>query len=430
MLEYMTAGRIIKRCLTLALTALFAVTVAAAPRKAAKAVAVTIADVDSAYSDYDFDRAEKLLAQFEQAKKRDKKLAEAEGEIESYRNKIMSARNMMERVEMITIVDSFTVAEKDFFKAMRLAKATGRLSEAPATNGSQETVLSPIYTSEDGMEFWIGYNNKEEAPDYACYRATKLADGSVASDEKLFSHSSIFPDGRPGRLATPFLMADGVTLYFAADGEASIGGLDIFLTREDGNGGFLQPTNIGMPFNSPANDYMMAIDEVTGFGWWATDRNAPEGMVTIFVYLPSEVRINYPADTPDLTSLALLESVSRMREDNPTAQERLKVLSDKKIMLGEADTAPAFRVALPDGRVVESLNEFRNSTARLLMTRLMSETRDYDAAQARLEQLRQRYGKGETQLRNEILSLETDVEIQRQALKALRNEVVTSETGN
>ena len=119
-----------------------------------------------------------------------------------------------------------------------------------------------------------------------------------------------------------------------------------------------------------------------------------------------------------------------MREDNPTAQERLKVLSDKKIMLGEADTAPAFRVALPDGRVVESLNEFRNSTARLLMTRLMSETRDYDAAQARLEQLRQRYGKGETQLRNEILSLETDVETQRQALKALRNEVVTSETGN
>mgnify|MGYP004443598605 FL=1 len=426
----MNRGLIIRRCLAIALSAMIAVVAAAAAPKNAKPAPVTIEDIEWAFTEYDFDKAEKLLSQYEQAKKRDKKLAEAEREIEAYRHKILAARNMMERVEMITIVDSFTVAQKDFFKAMRLAKATGSLSAAPAQNGSEETTLSPMFTSEDGTQLWVAYNSKEEAPDYACYRATKLADGSAAPIEKLFSHSTIFADGRPGRLATPFLMADGVTLYFAADGDASIGGLDIFLTREDGNGGFLQPTNIGMPFNSPANDYMMAIDEVTGFGWWATDRNAPEGMVTIFVYLPSEVRINYPADTEDLAALARLSSVARMREDNPTAQERLKILSDKRIMLGESASAPAFRIALPDGRVAESLNDFRNSTARLLMTRLISETRNFDAAQARLEQLRQRYAKGETKLKDQILSMETDLETQRQALQALRNEIVTNETGN
>jgi len=30
-------------------------------------------------------------------------------------------------------------------------------------------------------------------------------------------------------VAYPFLMADGVSLYFAADGEESLGGLDIFI---------------------------------------------------------------------------------------------------------------------------------------------------------------------------------------------------------
>ena len=53
--------------------------------------------------------------------------------------------------------------------------------------------------------------------------------------------------------AYPFMLADGLTFYFAGKGEESIGGYDIFMTRYDAhNNSFLKPENIGMPFNSEA----------------------------------------------------------------------------------------------------------------------------------------------------------------------------------
>lgn len=36
-----------------------------------------------------------------------------------------------------------------------------------------------------------------------------------------------------GNVNYPFLMSDGITLYYASDGEGSLGGYDIFVTRYD-----------------------------------------------------------------------------------------------------------------------------------------------------------------------------------------------------
>lgn len=56
-------------------------------------------------------------------------------------------------------------------------------------------------------------------------------------------------------------MADGVTIYYASDGEG-LGGYDIFVTRYNTNTDtYLVPENVGMPFNSPYNDYMYVIDD-------------------------------------------------------------------------------------------------------------------------------------------------------------------------
>ena len=78
----------------------------------------------------------------------------------------------------------------------------------------------------------------------------------------------------------PFMLSDGTTLYFAAKGEESIGGFDIFMTRYDETTqSYLKPENIGMPFNSIGNDYFYIVDEYDGIGWFATDRNQPEGKV-------------------------------------------------------------------------------------------------------------------------------------------------------
>lgn len=86
----------------------------------------------------------------------------------------------------------------------------------------------------------------------------------------------------------PYVLTDGATIYYAADGENSIGGYDIFVTRYNTNTNtYLTPENVGMPFNSPYNDYMFAIDEFNNLGWFASDRYQPEGKVCIYVFIPN-----------------------------------------------------------------------------------------------------------------------------------------------
>ncbi|MFR5270404.1 MAG: hypothetical protein ACLTGI_07025 [Hoylesella buccalis] len=44
---------------------------------------------------------------------------------------------------------------------------------------------------------------------------------------------------------------------------------------EDGT--FYKPENYGLPFNSTANDYVLAIDDMYALGWLVSDRYQPEG---------------------------------------------------------------------------------------------------------------------------------------------------------
>ena len=55
----------------------------------------------------------------------------------------------------------------------------------------------------------------------------------------------------------PFVLPDGMTLYFASDREGGLGGLDIYMTRYNASLGQWMPAeNIGMLYNFPAVDYL------------------------------------------------------------------------------------------------------------------------------------------------------------------------------
>ena len=92
----------------------------------------------------------------------------------------------------------------------------------------------------------------------------------------------------------PFMLSDGITLYYAAVGVESFGGYDIFVTRYDmDEKKFLYPENLGMPFNSPANDYMLAIDEFNQLRWFFSDRNQTENKVCIYIFIKNDIRKEY-----------------------------------------------------------------------------------------------------------------------------------------
>ncbi len=75
-----------------------------------------------------------------------------------------------------------------------------------------------------------------------------------------------------GDEVTPFYDADAAALFFASNGRATIGGLDIFKSE-----GFQQrwtsPTNLGVPYNSSADDYYFAKNSSKTGGFLVSNRS-------------------------------------------------------------------------------------------------------------------------------------------------------------
>ena len=352
--------------------------------------------------------------------------------------RINLGRSMLDRVEKIQVIDSINVPAEQFFRFMHLAREAGALAGEDATSiVATDAVLDslglayidgPAYLTERGDElYWTAADDEGRS---AIYESSRLSDGAWDTPRRLFDFAGIFGNTSGQSVTSPFLMPDGVTLYFAADGDDSLGGLDIFISRRDSEGRFLQPSNIGMPYNSPANDYMYALDEATGLGWWASDRTGLQDTVTIYTFIPQELRINYDVDTPGLPAYAALKSIALTQPegaDYTALRRRVENLTDPLSGGLTQGGGTEFDFALPDGRIVHRLSDFRSSMARASMGRLLKARAEADADAKALDELRQRYGRGDRTVGPEILRRERQLEATRAELRDLANQVASAE---
>lgn len=348
-------------------------------------------------------------------------------------------KSMLDRVENIQVIDSIVVDADLFFSAFNLSAPVGSLSDSEIVNEvvgdawrSQHpdaVVASPVFVNESGERMlWTTTGNDRDA-NTTIWELETLADGTWDAPRPLFDYATIFDGDDSGvSLFAPFLMSDGVTLYFGAEGDASLGGYDIFVTRQDDDNTFLQPQNIGMPYNSPANDYLYAIDELTGIGWWATDRNNIPGKVTIYRFIPSDLRVNYSPETPGLTGLASLSSgVAATHPEGADYSAILAGLPSASTL--SAPVEPDFTFAI-QGKIYTSLDDFRSDSARSLMESYLDYADEYDLDRQDLERLRLKYRNGEKSARQQILQLEKSQEEGRARLRSMANEVIRAELGS
>ena len=342
-------------------------------------------------------------------------------------------RSMLDRVEKIQIIDSVNVPASEFFDFIKIARSAGSLqseevverviNDAELDRLGLSDIVAPAYVTENGDDMiWVG-GDADGAT--AMFESSRLSDGSWDTPQRLFDYASVFGNTNGAGVAYPFLMADGVTLYFAADGEESLGNLDIFISRRDEDG-FLQPSNIGMPYNSPYNDYLYAVDEQNGIGWWATDRNGIPDMVTVYTFIPQEFRNNYAADTPGLADYAKVSSIADTwapGADYSDLRRRIERVAEARRQSPVKD----FDFAMPDGRVLHRLSDFRSAMARTAMQNYLKEKSAMEKSAAELEALRRRYASGDHSVASEILKAERSIESDRKSLLDLSNQVVNME---
>ena len=206
----------------------------------------------------------------------------------------------------------------------------------------------------------------------------------------------------------PFMDPDGVTLYFAADGAESLGGYDLFQTRYDADAkAFLKPQNLGMPFNSPANDFLMVIDRANNMGWFVSDRYQPVDKLCIYSFIPNDNREVYDASTPKntLRQLAMLMPL-QLSQISPEERRQLATDYAKSKQDGKSEDQSNVFI-INDNTVYHSLDEFRHPEARKAAKEWWDASQRLQAVGEQLDELRRVYAKQKTG-GEEILRLEQE----------------------
>lgn len=223
----------------------------------------------------------------------------------------------------------------------------------------------------------------------------------------------------------PFMLTDGITLYYAAQGEDSYGGWDIFETRYDrDSNSFLRPQNLGMPFNTEYNDYLYVIDETTHTGYFATDRHHGPDSVCVYTFIPSNIYVTYSHETPfsEVLSAAYISDIrqTQLGRGKEIAQweiEKKKTKKfDSKIVSNE--------FVINDELIYTSIGQFKNTVAREKAEEVLKLRQQKENAIKILDILRIQYAKENTQvLKEEILKTENELMQITQQLQKLEKEM-------
>lgn len=368
-----------------------------------------------AFDRYDIDAADDHLEAWEASLSKNKKVnTEA---LDGMRSRLVMMRNMLERVERIEIIDSINVDSAEFFTHYRLSPEAGMLLTPEDAEVNARTM---VYMPQNKREMiWA----ESDSSGYAV-----LTSASILDDGTLDRPAPLKGDfTTDGDADFPFMMADGVTLYYAATGENSLGGYDIFFTRRNDDG-FLQPQNVGMPYNSPYNDYMLVIDEATGAGWFASDRNQIPGKVTIYTFIPSQSRVNYDTEDPALASRARISSIADTQSSIPAVAEiRSRIAALDEGGRSNRRSRHTFNMSMGNGDVYTSLDDFKNMQARKEMAMLLKEEGELRQQNERLDVMRMRYRNGDRTVETDILDTEAAVEYLRDLIADRRNKVIRLE---
>ena len=216
--------------------------------------------------------------------------------------------------------------------------------------------------------------------------------------------------GRYQRLNYPFMLADGTTFYFAAISDEGQGGLDIYVSRYDNeSGSFLKAENIGMPFNSEANDYMYVINESDSIGYFATDRRQPEGKVCIYTFIPNQTRRVYSTDDYDEEEIRSRAAITSIKDTWGNGQARKRALARIEQLRNRPAKKKAsgeFCFVVDDDHVYTSLNDLRNADNRDRMKQLQEQQQKLAKLDSELDKARRYYGKATT---NERLTLHEEI---------------------
>ena len=214
-----------------------------------------------------------------------------------------NALNMTDFCADPVVVARERFSRADFFLFYPLKNQTWRLpphSLDPSEDGI------PTYAPRGGQSLCFS------APDATGARnlyISKSEDG-VWSVPKLLDEHLL----SPGNEVFPMLSEDGKTLTFASDGFHGMGGYDLYTsTWNEETGSWGEPVNMGFPYSSPGDDFLLVDSPDGRYTLFASNRDCAKDSVYIYVVEKQPIIRRVPMRDP----VALARTASLLPLDDP-----------------------------------------------------------------------------------------------------------------
>lgn len=334
---------------------------------------------------------------------------------------------MLPSTQMVIVIDSVVVPVDEVITAVPLPKDYGRFVMYSQLFGEE--------TQSDACVFVNGFGNK-------CYYSQMTAD-SIA---RLYSRTLLngtwsdaqqiaVPGYSIGNTAYPYMSADGTTLYFGAVSDEGLGGYDIHVTSYDAEEArYLKADNIGLPFNSTADDLFYITDDIDSLAWFASTRRQPEGYACVYTIALSSTRKNYDYEETDASTLKSLAAIERIadtwssEEARTAAMQRLNALKERNAI---AEPAPPIFFVIDDNTVYTSTHRFATAANAQAYGDIEEKQRLRDEMASELEMMRTQYHDADEnkrkEMQKEIQETERNIRELDESIFTATNNLITKE---
>jgi len=369
---------------------------------------------------YRFEDAEKEFEKYQRANRRKDEALEKLATAREYADKL---KRFVSRTEDIQIIDSMVVLKTEFLTAYNLSSSSGSLMPISDFLNEQQSRDKTLYMNE--RQDKIYYSRREKGANSNLFTMEKLLD-SFGNEKQLPENVN-----DPGDQAYPFVMNDGLTIYFASTGHQSYGGYDIYVTRYNlASDSYLMPNQLNMPFNSPFNDYLMVMDEEKGLGWFASDRFQHSDSVCVYTFIPNE-RVTL-VESDDITYLAGRAAISSIADSWKDGYDYSSVISlAKEVPVSQEKKDVDFEFLINDKVTYHTLKDFKSSRARSIFSQAIGLEKQLNEINAELDVKRSQFSNNSSagdNLTSSILNLEKQSEelykeIERLKIQARNDEI-------
>jgi hypothetical protein len=189
---------------------------------------------------------------------------------------------LLSHIKLLYVVDKQLVKDATFYKSYDINSSQAKIIAVPNSlktkyDNKHRPPAFGVFVPDGNMLYYASYGAKGEQG-LDIYRVKQDANGGWEKPENLGDQVNTPYDD-----AYPFITPDGRSLYFSSKGHNSMGGYDVFKSEFSlSSFSWSKVENLNFPINTPFDDIFFVPDTSKNLAYFSSDRQSLAGKIYVY----------------------------------------------------------------------------------------------------------------------------------------------------